>query len=162
MKSRTKTIIFVVLGVFVAIIVVLVTTAVMFFRSAVQTTQIEPTGAEQAFTEARARFAGEMPALEIRSGEVTLVREMPDAAPAKPISTLHVLAWQPRDKNLARLKLPIWLVRMSDDPVSLRLGDGITLKTGSELRAQDLEKFGSTLLLDHTERDGSRVLLWTD
>jgi hypothetical protein len=162
MKKQTKTILFVVLGVFVVSIVVFISTAVIFFRSAVQNTQVDQNGAERAFTETLARFTGEAPVLEIRAGEVVLMRAIPAEAPTKPPSTLHVLAWEPDENNLARLALPMWLVRMSDDPVSLRLSEGITIKTGTELRPQDLEKFGPSLVLDHQERDGSRVVLWTD
>jgi hypothetical protein len=161
MKKQTKTILLTILGVIGVLCLVFIITAVVFFRSAIQNTRTDQAGADRAFVDALAPFPDQAPLLEIRQGEVVVTRDIPTVAPANPVSTLHVLAWEPGDDSLSRFQLPMWLVRMSDDPIAMQVGDKITVERGAPLRPEDIEKFGPTLLVDHMEADGARVLVWT-
>jgi hypothetical protein len=161
MKKQTKTVLLTILGVIGVLCLVFVATAVVFFRSAIQNTRTDQDGADRAFDEVIAGFNGQTPLLEIRQGEVVLTRDVPAVAPAKPVRTLHLLAWEPGDESLSRFQLPMWLVRMSDDPIAMQVGDKITVERETPLRPEDIEKFGPTVLVDHIESDGARVLVWT-
>ena len=55
----------------------------------------------------------------------------------------------------------MWLVRMSDDPIAMQFGENVTVEQGIALRPEDIDRFGPTLLLDHMEADGARVVVWT-
>ena len=161
MKKQTKTILLAIAALIGVVILVTIVSVVVFFRSAIQNTQTDQAGAEQAFVAARAPFAEQAPLLEIRAGEVVVTRDVPATPPASSVTTLHVLAWEPDEDTLTRLQLPMWLVRMSDDPVAIRVGDTITMGR-DVLRPEDIEKYGSTLLVDHTEDNGARVMVWTN
>lgn len=161
MKKQTKTILLAVLGVLGAVLVVFIVVAVVFFRSAIQNTRIDQAGADRAFAEALVPFGGQMPLLEIRQGDVVVTREIPGVSPAVPVTTLHVLAWEPGEESLTRVQLPMWLVRMSDDPIAMQVGDKVTVERATALRPEDIEKYGSILLVDHMEADGARVMVWT-
>jgi hypothetical protein len=131
MKKQTKTILLTILGVIGVLCLVFVATAVVFFRSAIQNTRTNQDGADRAFEEVIAVFKGQTPLLEIRQGEVVVMRDIPTVAPPNPVSTLHVLAWEPGDESLSRFQLPMWLVRMSDDPIAMQVGDKLTVEPQS-------------------------------
>jgi hypothetical protein len=162
MKKQTKTILLVIAGVIAVVIVVGIVTAVVLFRSAIDSTQTDQSGADGAFGAALTPFAGQQPLLEIRQGEVVVTRSIPAEAPAQPVATLRVLAWEPAENSLTRFQLPMWVVRMSDDPIAMQVGENVTVRGGTTLRPEDIEKFGPILLVDHKEPDGSRVVMWTE
>ena len=161
MKKQTKTILLAILAVIGVVVVVLIVVVVVFFRSAIQSTPTDQASADTAFEEALKPFASQPPLLQLREGEVVVTRDVPGEPPTVPVSTLHVLAWEPDEDNLTRVQLPMWMVRMSDDPIAMQVGDTVTVRRGTPLRPEDIEKFGPTLVLDHREADGARVVVWT-
>jgi hypothetical protein len=141
--------------------ITLIVVAVYFFRTAIEHTPADQAGADRAFAETLAASGNQMPLLELRNGEVVLTREIPDVAAAEGVTTLHILAWEPGEASLSRFQLPMWLVRMSDDPIAAQVGGDLTTKTDIPLLPDDIDKFGPALLFDHTETDGARVMVWT-
>jgi hypothetical protein len=115
--------------------------------------------AETAFVEVRQKFNTRAPLLEIKNGRPAYASGRPPAsAPTTSLSTLHVLAWDPDDEELARVAVPFWLLRLKSDPIEFsgygRLDDGV------DLRAEDIERYGPGIILDTKTPGGGRVLLW--
>jgi len=134
--------------------------------------QADQTRADAAFAEIRARFLGIDPAFRI--GERRLVIARPPAPVTSPNTptAVHMLVWQPRERRLSRVTLPLWMSRIATEPLPLdalagvgEQGLGSVLEAhrrGNELniRISDLERYGPTLLLDGTTPDGKQVLMW--
>jgi hypothetical protein len=119
------------------------------------------TNADAAFADVRQRFASKPPLLELRDSAVARRHQPATDAPRTPLTTMHVLAWDPEDQQLARFELPFWLLRLKESPI--RFG---TFATGlDELRitmtAADIERYGRGIVIDIT-RDGKDVLVWVD
>ena len=118
--------------------------------------------AEQEFSAVRKEFGARPPLLEMRDGrpEYTAEHGKPAPASAAKLETLHVLAWDPEHERLARFSVPFWLLRMKSEPFRFSayasgLDDRVNLKP------EDIEKYGSGIILDTETRSGERVLLWT-
>jgi hypothetical protein len=130
-------------------------------------TQFTPSdNAEQQFAEARARFMGQQPLIEIRKDdEPVLHREViPGSLPAAKLDTLRVMAYDMRARKLVRVSIPFWLLRMAPSRhVSFLNDNGIDFDSDRvRLTLEDLERRGPGLILDQADRRGSQVLVWTE
>ena len=85
---------------------------------------------------------------------------------AGPASELNVLAWDPRDGEMTRISVPLWLLRKADrsidwDDMDLDPQDERRRKKMSRrLRWEDIEKAAPGILLEVLEDEGERVLVW--
>jgi hypothetical protein len=122
--------------------------------------------ADVQFAEARARFAGQRPLLELRHGdEPVLHREaIPAEMPEAKLETLRVLAYDTREEKLVRVSIPFWLLRLAPTRhVSFLSDTGIDFDSERvRLTLDDLERRGPGLILDQADRRGSQVLVWTE
>jgi hypothetical protein len=130
-------------------------------------TQFTPNeNADAQFAEARARFAGQRPLIEIRKDdEPVLHREViPASLPAIKLETLRVLAYDTHAEKLVRVSIPFWLLRMAPTKhVSFLNDTGIDFDSDRvRLTLADLERRGPGLILDQADRRGSQVLVWTE
>jgi hypothetical protein len=130
-------------------------------------TQFTPNdNADAQFAQARARFAGQRPLIEIRrDDEPVLHREtIPANMPAAKLETLRVLAYDTRAEKLVRVSIPFWLLRMAPSRhVSFFSDTGIDFDSDRiRLTLDDLERRGPGLILDQADRRGSHVLVWTE
>ena len=130
-------------------------------------TQFTPSdNAEQQFAEARARFTGQQPLIEIRrDDEPVLHREVvPASLPAGKLDTLRVMACDKHARKLVRVSIPFWLLRMAPSRhVSFLNDSGIDFDSDRvHLTLEDLERRGPGLILDQADRRGSQVLVWTE
>jgi hypothetical protein len=130
-------------------------------------TQFTPSdNAEQQFAEARARFTGQKPLIEIgKDDEPVLHREViPAAMPALKLETLRVLAYDTHENKLVRVSIPFWLLRLAPSKhVSFLNDTGVDFDSDHlRLTLDDLERRGPGLILDQADRRGSRVLVWTE
>ncbi len=123
---------------------------------------------DEEFETVIARFEGREPFIEInREGPPTVHRENQQPQPT-PLSKLNVLVWEPREDRLVRFSVPFWLVRLTGGKgftVGDRHGDEDGFVFGNvhvKVTAADLEKFGPGLIVNHQEKDGERVLVWTE
>ena len=139
----------------------------IYQQFAFQATTATAVSAEEEFTKAAARFAGQKPLLEIVDGEPRLnkARVKPGGKLAS-IEALHLLVWQPDEKKLVKLNIPFWILRMTRGK-PIRLGSrhgGDEGDSGDSMRlnitAAELENYGPGLVLDHTDTGGDRVLVW--
>jgi hypothetical protein len=131
-------------------------------------TQFTPSeNAEERFREARERFAGQRPLLEIPRGEdrPRVHREVLPAerSPVK-LEALRVLAYDHSARKLVNVSIPFWLLRLAPSNKFSFLNDqGIDFDSERvHLTIEDLERRGPGLILDQADRRGSHVLVWTE
>lgn len=141
-------------------------TAYFIYRH-VHTQFVGSDNAARQFQDARARFAGQPPLLELRKGEhePVLHREViPKAMPETKLDALRVLAYDTHANKLVNVTIPMWLLRLAPtDKFSFLNDNGIDFDSDRvHLTLDDLERRGPGLLLDQTDRRGSQVLVWTE
>jgi len=170
--APSKTVFFRVIGALVALGVVVLLAVTWWVSSLYQSEQTDAAYASAAFAEVRARFPGFQPAFEIREARLVVMRE-PAAAPPPPAAA-HMLVWQPHERMLSRVTLPLWLSKVATEPVPLEALAGVAnqglgalmdaKRRGHELniRISDLERYGRTLLLDGVTTDGKHVMMWNE
>jgi hypothetical protein len=142
-------------------------TAYFFYRH-VNASFTPPEDADTEFAQARARFAGQQPLIEIRKDDEPILHR--EAAPRRgtagpPLVSLRVLAYDNRARKLVRISIPFWLLRLapSGKKVSFLNDNGIDFDTDRvHLTLEDLERRGPGLVLDQADRRGSQVLVWTE
>jgi hypothetical protein len=130
-------------------------------------TQFTPNeNADIQFAEARARFAGQKPLIEIRKDEEPVVHRdvLKASLPAAKLETLRVLAYDTHAEKLVSVSIPFWLLRMAPTRhVSFLRDTGIDFDSDRvRLTLDDLERRGPGLILDQADRRGSHVLVWTE
>ena len=124
---------------------------------------IPPDAAEREFEQARAKFAGQPPLIQVGedgAGRVVPRHSSPGSAE---VSSIHVLVYTPDAHKLARVTVPFWLVRLSPEHGTIRFDDkDVKELHGVNVTVGDIERAGPGLLLDHHRGDGSRVIIWSD
>ena len=162
MKKRRNWIL-VVFGVFVLVAFVgigVVIAVAAWFQQNLEVQNTSERDAETSFVEVRQKFNTRVPLLEIRNGRPAYTAGRPPASgPTSSLTTLHVLAWDPDDEELARVAVPFWLLRLKSDPIEFS-GYGPGLDNGVDLRVEDIERYGAGIILDTKTPRGGRVLLW--
>jgi len=118
-----------------------------------------PASAEREFDEARARFAGQSPLISLDDrGRPNVIEAEPEVEGTNErINSLHVLAWDPEEDKIARVRIPFWLIRMKGT-----VSFGEFSWDRESLSVDDIERHGPGLIIDHTDRDGTRVLVWAE
>src|SRR5262245_50196959 len=140
--------------------------AAFFIYRHVHTSVTPSADAQSEFTEARARFDGQQPLIELRHGDEPIIhRELvKGAAERQKLETLRVLAYDLHERKLVRVSIPFWLLRMAPSKNLSFLNDnGIDVDSERvRLTVDDLERRGPGLLIDSKDRRGSQVLVWTE
>ncbi len=128
----------------------------------VQTVTAEEGQAE--FGRLAARMAGQQPFIELPapdSDAPPVVHRELETHGTGSISTVHIRVWSPAEKKLARVDLPVWLMRLGGNkPFTVNAGemDGVTLHVTPE----EIDRRGPGLIVLWTSPRGSRLLVWTD
>ena len=78
---------------------------------------------------------------------------MPDA--------VHVMAFDSKDGRIVNVTIPFWLLRLKMRGTTIDLNGRSMDLEDLRLTVEDLERFGSILILDHKSPDGERVLVWS-
>jgi hypothetical protein len=159
MAKRRSTWVLAILAVVAFAATVMVAGVVWFFTAALERSPANQPTAEREFAEVRARFQNSKPIFEMGPQGPVLNRRPTSTSAAGRVRTLHILGWNPDGERLTHVTLPFWLIRLR--PGSIRAG-----LTGSgtqiSIDADELESYGSTLVLDHTDDDGERIVMWTE
>jgi hypothetical protein len=139
----------------------------LYFISRHVHTQFTPTdSADRQFAEARARFSGQQPLIEIRKDEEPVLHRetIPKTMPAARLDTLRVLAYDTRANKLVNVSIPMWLLRMApSNKFSFMKDNGIDFDSDRvHITLEDVERRGPGLLLDQADRRGSQVLVLTE
>ncbi len=122
--------------------------------------------AEQEYGQLRDRFAGGTPLIEIdRDNPGRIQVHRPAERPASnSITALHIFAWNPRDRKVVRLDVPLWLLRLQPRSNSIHWnwsGDDLDLED-IRVTVEDLERHGPGLVLDFEGHRGERLLVWSE
>ncbi|MFB3854400.1 MAG: hypothetical protein ACE148_11325 [Vicinamibacterales bacterium] len=160
----------IVLGVVIFVVVVgvaLIATIGFIAYRQLDVATIETSDPDEEFDRVLARFQGQQPLIEIDDdGDAAINREA-QGKPAGALSNIRFMVWDPSEGKLVRFSLPFWLFRLTG-------GKGVTISEGGgddgfrfgkvkfRMTAADLEKFGPGLILNHEERGGERVIVWTE
>jgi hypothetical protein len=162
--AKVKTWVWVVVGV-IAIgilgIVALAAAGLWFVRSHVDVKQTTAAAATSDFDTVRARFAGTKPLIELdeRGDFIHANTDRPNGT-VRPQS-LNVMAFDADDDKVIRMELPFWLLRLKSDHSRFPMnGESVDLAK-MHLTVEDLERYGPALILDHKDRKGAHVLVWT-
>jgi hypothetical protein len=78
------------------------------------------------------------------------------------LSTLHVLAWDARDAQLARFEVPVWFLRMKEGPIRLGAYASGLDELKISLTIDEMERYGPGILLDLSREGRDRILLWVE
>jgi len=116
--------------------------------------------ANRKFLETLAIFGRLKPVLQVdASGNMRVAVEQHDfSRPAA--NDLHILYWRADNATLAYTRVPIWLRKLKG-PVSRYVLRSSGFDVGRlPLSARQLELRGVSLLLDYTEQNGDRLMLW--
>lgn len=164
MASRRTWIVLGVLGAGLAVLLAAAGAAVYFVTQHVQTRRETSSEALRTFDAVRASFGNQRPLYEVDQDEeprmVRPLSELP-TAPAAP-TRLQILAWDPEEQRTVRLALPFWMLRLGKSDVSVVQDDaGFNLER-MQLDVDELARIGPALVFDFRNRDGVRVLLWTE
>jgi hypothetical protein len=118
--------------------------------------------AERRLADVRAELPSQPPLIEIND-EGRLVRmSSTREATGRPLARLKALAWRAADRRLVSVDSPFWFVKLKGPAATYVLeGTGMDLEQLGVTPAV-LERFGPAVIVDHTSRDGSRLLLWTE
>jgi hypothetical protein len=118
-----------------------------------------PVQANQSFEDVRAGFK-EAPIISLDNREhVTLSRRPPDRAPDVRPTVMHVMAYDRDDERIVRVTIPFWMLRLGREKIRLGAGGNLDFEQ-LRISAEELERYGPALLLDHVE-GRNRVLVWT-
>ena len=151
--TNTVKIVLGVLGGFVLLVIVVGATGCYMVMSAFQTQETTEQEAVTAFTEMRAKFPGVKPALTFGPEGPGVARTPPATEAAMPPSTVHVLYFDKGEGRLTRVHLPLALLKLTNSPFEFN---------DVEMDIQDIERYGSTVLLDGDTPDGDPLFVWTD
>jgi hypothetical protein len=163
MAGKVKTWVWVVIGIVVVAVLFVVAMAgagIYFFSQNIQHSRATLTTAAAEFDSVRARFAGQKPLIELNArGDFLRANTDRPNGTARP-ETLYVLAFDPDDGGLVRVKVPFWLLRMKMRGTVNFSGTGMDLED-LKLTVEDLDRYGPTLVLDQKNDGGDRVLVWS-
>ena len=160
----------IVAGIVIFVVIVglgLVAGAVYLFtrQVEVQTMASAAAGSEE-FEKLRGALAGQTPFIELPAedwdGEPIVHRELATHATGK-VTVVHVRVWEPRERKLVRVDLPMWTLRlMGRKPMTIETGGRSFGRVPLKVSAEDIDRRGPGLIIDHTGRRGERLLVWSE
>jgi hypothetical protein len=163
--ARVKTWVWVVIGVIAAgilCVIALAAAGIWFVRTHVNVQPTTIAAATSDFQTVRERFASQKPLIELddHGNFVHANTDRPDGT--KRPEALAIMAFDSRDERVVRMDIPFWLLRLKmHGPINLN-GNGNVDLAKLRLTVEDLERYGPTLIVDHHDANGSRVLVWTE
>ncbi len=166
MAGKVKTWVWVVvaiLAVGILGVIAIAGVSLYFFSQHIDTRESSPALAAREFEQVNTRFTGQKPLIELdEDGEFK--RSNTDRAPgpssARP-ENLNVLAFDPDDGRIVRVTIPFWLLRLKMGGTTIDFNGGRMDLEDLKLTVEDLERYGSTLIVDHKSPGGERVLVWS-
>ena len=161
MAKKRSTIVLVIVGVAVSVVLLFAGGLVWFFTSALERSPADQATAEARFQELGDQFRGVTPVFAMGPNGPVLNRESPPKRAPGQLRSLHMLGWDCNDEELVRVTIPFWMIRMKPGDINVSSNDR-NRRVRLSLSADDLEGYGPTLLLDHTDEEGSHLVLWTE
>jgi hypothetical protein len=158
MAGKVKTWVWVVLGIVVIGVLAVIAMAgvgLYLFSQHVNTRAASPANAAREFEQVKTRFGDQKPLIEL-DDHGRYLRSLTDRTPP-----INVLAFDPDDGRIVRVSIPFWIVRMKMRGATIDLNGNHMNLEDLKLTAEDLERFGPTLIVDHKNTTGERVLVWS-
>lgn len=135
----------------------------MWFRQNMTITRSDDSAATQQFEVVRGRYPGQAPLIQLVDGRPQYVAERASqSTPQVPVSSIHVLAYDQDEGNTVTFSLPFWLLRMKSGPIRISAYNQGWDDRGVEFRVEDIEKHGPGIIVDVTEPNQGRVLIWAE
>jgi hypothetical protein len=150
------------LGVLAAGCLVIVGGGIYLVTREIDVARADESAARREFDAVRERFVAQEPLITIGpGGEATAsaLEQWGAAYTGPPPERLHVLAWDPNERRLARFALPFWLLRFGNVTPRLKVNDFDLARLGIDI--DDIQRAGPALLVDHSHGEG-RVLIWSE
>lgn len=161
MAKTRSTFVLVIVGVAVCAVLVFAGGLVWFFTSAFERSPADEAMAEANFQDLGDRFRGVTPVFAMGPNGPVLNRQPPPKPATGPLRSMRMLGWDRNDEELVRVTIPFWMIRMKPGDINVSSADG-NRSVRLSLSADDLEGYGPTLLLDHTDEEGYHLVLWTE
>lgn len=162
--AKVKTWIWVIVGVFVVGIIGLVAMAaagLWFAKTHIDVRNESPAAAVSDFENVRRQFTGQTPLIELDDRGHFLRANTDRPAGTRRPETLTVMAFDPDEERVVRVNIPFWMLRLKMRGTRISVGRGDLDLEDLKLTVEDLERYGPTLILDHKDRGGDRVLVWS-
>lgn len=163
-RPRKRSWIPIVIGIFLLFAVVAVSAIVltaMWFRQNMSVTRSDEDAATQQFEDVRRRFPGQEPLIQLVDGRPQYAaNRVSEADPAAPLTSVHVIAYDRDEGNTVTFSLPFWLLRMKSGPIRISAYQQGWDDRGVSFRVEDIEKHGPGIIVDVTEPNEGRVLIW--
>jgi hypothetical protein len=163
-KKKKLTWLWILLGVFAFFVITgigMVAFTAYWVGSHVEIVETPPADAAKAFEEARAKFPGQRPLLDFVDGkpqELTAVTGNSSAS----LTTLHIIAFDDDENQMVRVDVPFWLLRLRSGPISFNSYASELDDRKIKLSVADIEKRGPGIVVDFSERNEGRVLIWAE
>lgn len=163
---RRRTWIWVVVGIFAFLFVAAIASSVFVAYWLGNHMEIVETPARDAtsrFDAVRARFPGQQPLLEFRDGETLTNPGRSNPASIVKLTTLHILAFDESEGSEGRMvsvAVPFWLLRLKSGPIAFSSYASGFDDRRVKLSVEDIERRGPGIVLDITEPNEGRVLIW--
>ena len=166
MAVKVKPWVWIVIGIVALGILAIVAVAgvgLFFVSRQIQMKEASPAMATREFDEIRGKFPGQKPLIELdaRGDFLRANKDRPVPAKAAPPESLIILAYDPDDGHTVRIPVPFWVLRMKMDGTSIDFGGREMQLEDLKITLEDLERYGPTLLVDHTGPSGERVMVWS-
>lgn len=165
--KKKKTWLWIVLGVFVFFAMVAVggiAIAVSLFRQNFTVSDhMSEESADSQFDAIHAKFPGQLPLIQMKDGRPEYVAERAtENTDFKPLNTMHIIAYDRDEGKVVNFSLPFWLLRMKSGPIRISAYQQGWDDRGVSFRIEDIEKHGPGIIIDATERQQGRVLVWAE
>jgi hypothetical protein len=159
----------VVIGIVIFVIIVglgLVGGAVYMFTRQVSIETMPSSSGVEEFEKLRAQHGGQQPFIELPSedsdAEPVVHKELATGQAGR-VTTVHVRVWIPDERKLVRVDLPMWTLRlMGSRPIRFETGHGSIGRMSLKVTAEDIDRRGPGLIMDHAAPRGERVLIWSE
>jgi hypothetical protein len=170
--ANTKKTVLAVLGAILLIVIILIVSAIgglaYFVRTHMHAQQTTSETAREELDQVRARFAGQSPMIERRSGadedddDRFVVHRPAETAPRADLQSLRAIAYDPREHRMMHISVPFWLLRLAPGKGFNSIGTSRLELERSRVTIDDLERHGPGLILDTHDRRGSEVIVWVE
>lgn len=137
--------------------------AVSLFRNNMTVNESTESDAMQQFEAVRNRYPGQQPLIQLVDGRPQYVVERASqSAPNTSLTSVHVMAYDRDEGKVVTFSLPFWLLRMKSGPIRISAYQQGWDDRGVSFRIEDIEKHGPGIIVDATERNQGRVLVWAE
>jgi hypothetical protein len=142
-------------------VIALAAAGLWFVRSHVNVQPTTVAAATSDFQTIRQRFGNQAPLIELddRGNFVHANTDRPNGT-TRPDS-LNIMAFDARDEKVVHIDIPFWILRLKTRGTLVDVGSGNIDLQKMRLTVEDLERFGPTLIVDHHDMNGSRVVVWS-